>query len=154
MKDGLRRCLKGGFYLDDRYDEVLEKYDFSVSKMSRARGAMVLWTDKGIKLLCETHASAGRLVWENKVKNHLKENGFERIDTFVINMDQTISTLSRNGVRYLVKDWFNGRECDLCNLSEVRLAASNLARLHISLQKARFEAGENIVSERAGASAV
>ena len=64
MKDGLRRCLKGGFYLDDRYDEVLEKYDFSVSKMSRARGAMVLWTDKGIKLLCETHASAGRLVWE------------------------------------------------------------------------------------------
>lgn len=140
--------------MDDRYDEVLEKYDFSVSKMSRARGAMVLWTDKGIKLLCETHASAGRLVWENKVKNHLKENGFERIDTFVINMDQTISTLSRNGVRYLVKDWFNGRECDLCNLSEVRLAASNLARLHISLQKARFEAGENIVSERAGASAV
>lgn len=140
--------------MDDRYDEVLEKYDFSVSKMSRARGAMVLWTDKGIKLLCETHASAGRLVWENKVKNHLKENGFERIDTFVINMDQTISTLSRNGVRYLVKDWFNGRECDLCNLSEVRLAASNLARLHISLQKARFGAGENIVSERAGASAV
>lgn len=139
--------------MDDRYDEVLEKYDFSVSKMSRARGAMVLWTDKGIKLLCETHASAGRLVWENKVKNHLKENGFERIDTFVINMDQTISTLSRNGVRYLVKDWFNGRECDLCNLSEVRLAASNLARLHISLQKARFEAGENIVSERADASA-
>ena len=139
--------------MDDRYDEVLEKYDFSVSKMSRARGAMVLWTDKGIKLLCETHASAGRLVWENKVKNHLKENGFERIDTFVINMDQTISTLSRNGVRYLVKDWFNGRECDLCNLSEVRLAASNLARLHISLQKARFEAGENIGSERAGASA-
>lgn len=139
--------------MDDRYDEVLEKYDFSVSKMSRAWGAMVLWTDKGIKLLCETHASAGRLVWENKVKNHLKENGFERIDTFVINMDQTISTLSRNGVRYLVKDWFNGRECDLCNLSEVRLAASNLARLHISLQKARFEAGENIVSERAGASA-
>lgn len=139
--------------MDDRYDEVLEKYDFSVSKMSRARGAMVLWTDKGIKLLCETHASAGRLVWENKVKNHLKEKGFERIDTFVINMDQTISTLSRNGVRYLVKDWFNGRECDLCNLSEVRLAASNLARLHISLQKARFEAGENIVSERADASA-
>lgn len=139
--------------MDDRYDEVLEKYDFSVSKMSRARGAMVLWTDKGIKLLCETHASAGRLVWENKVKNHLKENGFERIDTFVINMDQTISTLGRNGVRYLVKDWFNGRECDLCNLSEVRLAASNLARLHMSLQKARFEAGENIVSERAGASA-
>ena len=139
--------------MDDRYDEVLEKYDFSVSKMSRARGAMVLWTDKGIKLLCETHASAGRLVWENKVKNHLKENGFERIDTFVINMDQTISTLSRNGVRYLVKDWFNGRECDLCNLSEVRLAASNLARLHISLQKARFGAGENIVSERAGTSA-
>lgn len=139
--------------MDDRYDEVLEKYDFSVSKMSRARGAMVLWTDKGIKLLCETHASAGRLVWENKVKNHLKENGFERIDTFVINMDQTISTLGRNGVRYLVKDWFNGRECDLCNLSEVRLAASNLARLHISLQKARFEAGENIVSERADASA-
>ena len=74
--------------MDDRYDEVLEKYDFSVSKMSRARGAMVLWTDKGIKLLCETHASAGRLVWENKVKNHLKENGFERIDTFVINMEQ------------------------------------------------------------------
>ena len=139
--------------MDDKYDEVLEKYDFSVSKMSRARGAMVLWTDKGIKLLCETHASAGRLVWENKVKNHLKENGFERIDTFVINMDQTISTLSRNGVRYLVKDWFNGRECDLCNLSEVRLAASNLARLHISLQKARFGAGENIVSERAGTSA-
>jgi len=66
--------------MEDRYDEVLSGYDFLVKGMGRVRGAILLDTDKGYKLMQETHASAGRLVWENRVSMHLRANGFEKID--------------------------------------------------------------------------
>ena len=56
--------------MEDRYDEVLSGYDFLVKGMGRVRGAILLDTDKGYKLMQETHASAGRLVWENRVSMH------------------------------------------------------------------------------------
>ena len=78
--------------MEDRYDEVLSGYDFLVKGMGRVRGAILLDTDKGYKLMQETHASAGRLVWENRVSMHLRANGFEKIDAFNLNNEGNIST--------------------------------------------------------------
>ena len=59
--------------LEDRYDEVLAKYDFEVKGAKRVRGAVLFETDRGYKLIKETHTSATRLVWENMIKTHIKK---------------------------------------------------------------------------------
>ena len=120
--------------LEDRYEEVLQKYDFTVSNRSRVRGAILLETNKGYKIIKETRTSAGRLVWENKIKSHLKQQGFTKIDSFYLNKEGTISTSDSSGVRYVVRDWYIGSECDLRNINEIRLAAQNLGSLHVNLK--------------------
>lgn len=119
--------------MEDKLDEVLQKYDFNVASKSRIRGAVLIDTDKGFKLVKETRSSAGRLVWENRVKNHLRNNGFKRIDAYCINNEGNISTPDMYGVRYTVSDWYIGNECNLNDVKQVYLASKNLGELHIKL---------------------
>ena len=91
--------------MEDRYDEVLSGYDFFVKGMGRVRGAILLDTDKGYKLMQETHASAGRLVWENRVSMHLRANGFEKKYEFKLNNEVNISKNGPILTRYTVSDW-------------------------------------------------
>ena len=119
--------------MEDKLDGVIKMYDFKVLSKSRLRGALLLETDKGCKLVKQTKSSAGRLVWEHRVKTHLKNNGFCNVDAYCINVEGNISTPDIYGVRYTVSDWFKGRECDLHSKDEVSLAAKNLGKLHIAL---------------------
>ncbi len=119
--------------MEDRFDDVLSGYNFSVRKMGRVRGAVLLDTDKGYKLMQETNASAGRLVWENRVGMHLRAGGFERIDAFNLNKEGNISTPGPRGVRYTIRDWYMGTECNLTKKDDVYEASKNMAQLHKSL---------------------
>lgn len=125
--------------MEDKLDEVLKKYDFNVVSKNRIRGAVLIDTDKGYKLVKETRSSAGRLVWENRVKNHLRENGFEKIDAYCINIEGNISTPDMYGVRYTVSDWYIGNECNLNDVKQVYLASKNLGELHVRLDGFEME---------------
>lgn len=120
--------------MNGKYDEVLEQYTFEVNSMTRVRGGMLLDTDEGYKIIKETKTSAGRLVWEHKVKEHLIKQGFEDIDSFCINNDGNISSKGPSGIRYVVRNWFVGEECNIRDAKEVRGAAKKLALLHSCLK--------------------
>ena len=119
--------------MEDRYDEVLSGYDFFVKGMGRVRGAVLLDTDKGYKLMQETRASAGRLVWDHRVSMHLRANGFVKIDAFNLNNEGNISTPGPRGTRYTVKDWYIGNECCLKEKNDIFMASQNMALLHKNL---------------------
>ncbi len=124
--------------MEDKYDEVLAKYDFCVKGTKRVRGAVLLETDKGYKLFKETRTSATRLVWENMIKTHLRENGFDRIDSFCLNNEGNISSADQSGTRYVVKDWYIGEECNLNDLNDIYMAAENMGKLHANLTGIRY----------------
>ena len=120
--------------MEDRYNEILSQYDFEVTARSRIRGGIMIETDAGCKIVKETKTSAGRLVWEHKVKSHLKEAGFGYIDSFCLNRDNNISSIGTNGQRYVVRDWYPGSECDIHNVKDVYAASVNMAVLHNCLK--------------------
>ena len=120
--------------MEDRYNEILSQYDFEVTARSRIRGGIMIETDAGCKIVKETKTSAGRLVWEHKVKSHLKEEGFGYIDSFCLNRDNNISSIGTNGQRYVVRDWYPGSECDIHNVKDVYAASVNMAVLHNCLK--------------------
>lgn len=125
--------------MENKLDEVLKNYDFEVASRSRVRGAMLIETNAGYKLLKETKASAGRLVWENSLKNHLRKKGFNMIDAYCLNKEGNISTPDVYGNRYTVSDWYIGSECNLNDVKEVYKAAENLSRLHIVFESYKPE---------------
>ena len=71
---------------------------------------------------------------------------YKRQDRYVRNREGSLLSIAGDGTRYVLKDWFLDRECDLKDNREIRLAASRLAMLHKSLRKVPFQEEWNMGS--------
>lgn len=124
--------------MEDRNQEVLKKYRLKIYNIYRARGAFLLETDSGLKLFKNFEGTRNRANFEDKVKEHLFVHGYNNIDLFVRTMEDDIISEDLNGCQYTMKNWFWGEECNLKELSQIEIAAANLARLHNILVNVEF----------------
>ncbi|SFR62099.1 CotS family spore coat protein [Anaeromicropila populeti] len=116
--------------MDDRYEDVFRQYDLKISNVYRARGALLLDTDKGYKLFRVCQSSNSRIEHENSILSFLVEQGYQRIDSYYPNLENQIISQDSSGDRYFIKNWYQGDECNLKDVQQVRGAAKNLAMLH------------------------
>lgn len=99
--------------------------------MYRARGAFLIETNQGLKLYKNFEGSKNHLVYENRMKEIIVQNGYEHVDLVLPNKSGAYITEDSAGVGYLIKNWFSGEECNLKDIEDVKNASVNLARLHI-----------------------
>lgn len=116
--------------MEDRSQEVLGKYDLRIYNTYRTRGAYVLETDQGLKLLCGYEGGEGRLEFEDTIKQQIAANGYENTDGYVRNCAGSILSVNSIGEKFVIKNWYDGEECNLKKEEKICLATSNLARLH------------------------
>lgn len=116
--------------MNDKGINVLEKYDFTVFRTYRGRGALVLVTDQGIKLLKEYGGSLKRLQKQEQLLKRIEENAFVRVDSLVPNREGELLSEDKDRTSYYVRNWFEGAECDVKSPEQVRLSAQKLAMLH------------------------
>lgn len=139
--------------MDDKGVSVLEQYDFKVANIRRGRGNLICYTDQGIKLLEEFHGSKRHLSAQNKLLNSMIETGYPYLDTIVQNKSGAYISVNRDEVPYLVKNWFEGRECDARNKNDILEAVKNLARIHQHMTmpeefgEGEYGIGENLAQE-------
>lgn len=124
--------------MEDRCLEVLKQYFLKVYNIYRARGAYLLETDKGLKLLKCFDGSKNRVIFEHIIKEHLYNNGYCNTDLYVKTIEEDIIAEDQSGCRYMVKNWFWGEECNLKELSQIEVASANLAKLHNTLRGVKF----------------
>lgn len=120
--------------MDDKHVEVFRQYDLKVYNLYRARGAFLIETNQGLKLLKNFEGSKNHLLYENRIKEVLVQNGCKNIDLVVPNKAGEYITEDSTGVSYIVKNWFLGEECNLKDLEDVYQSSSNLARLHVAMK--------------------
>lgn len=116
--------------MNERDLAVLEQYDLTVKETWRGRGSYICVTDRGKKRLQEYKGSETRARNQTALLCQLKDRGYENVDLPVENREGCIVTRTRDGVGYILKDYLDGRECDVGNRDELLEAAANLARLH------------------------
>ena len=116
--------------MDDKHGEIFRQYDLKVFNTYRARGAFLLETNQGLKLLKSFEGSKNHLLFENKVKQALVDQGFTRVDSLVPNKVGEYISEDSMGVKYIIKNWFSGEECNLKELKDVQKAATNLGMIH------------------------
>lgn len=119
--------------MDDRNQEVFRRYDIKVYTTYKARGAVVLETDKGLLLLKNFDGSLARVEFENAVKEYLIQKGYSNVDLYLRNMDGELVTEDNMGNKFVLKNWFVGEECNLKETSDVLNATTNLAIMHTLL---------------------
>lgn len=124
--------------MEDRSQEALKRYRLKIYNIYRARGAFLLETDCGLKLLKCFDGSRNRALFEHRVKEHLLLCGYANTDLYVKTVDEDIISEDSTGCQYIMKNWFWGEECNLKELSQIEAAAANLARLHLLLRDVDF----------------
>lgn len=120
--------------VDDRYEEIFRQYDIKIYNMYRARGAFILETNQGLKLLKSFEGSKHHLEYENRIKLALWNKGYKNIDVYLQNKSNELVTEESMGAKYVIKSWFQGEECNLKDSRDVVRAVRNLAKLHSYLE--------------------
>ncbi|MDO5518936.1 MAG: CotS family spore coat protein [bacterium] len=120
--------------MDDKHGEIFRQYDLKVYNTYRARGAFLLETNQGIKLLKSFEGSKNHLIYENKVKDVLINKGITNIDLLVPNKVGEYISDDSSSSSYIIRNWFSGEECNLKELKDVQNAAKNLATIHMYMQ--------------------
>lgn len=120
--------------MGERGTNVLEQYDFLVTKTVRGRGVQLCETDAGLMLLREYTGSLHRLSAEQEILELLKSEGIS-VDSYVKNREGQVLSIDTDGTKYTLKKWFRGRECDVKNPSEILEAVRALGILHVAFRR-------------------
>ncbi len=116
--------------MNDNYLDVLQNYGGEEWEVRRGRGAWICGCPEGVKLLKEYRGSLKRLEFEETVLKELKDQGISQVDQYIRNQDGELITTGEDGTKYILKDWFGDRECNLKDSREVLSAVTWIARLH------------------------
>lgn len=123
----------------NRENLILEQYPFEVKQTTKGRGALICDTDKGLKILKEYKGSEGRADFLFGLLQFLKKHGQERVDCIVkTKEDKTIAKDVDGGI-YMVRDWYDGRECDTKSRDDILKAIGQLADIHNILREIPLE---------------
>lgn len=123
----------------DRGLGVLEQYGLTAKSVKRGRGALICETEQGLKIIREYWGSPRKMELQQKVQLHCREAGGPLVDLVLANQEGQVVTVDGEGVPYVVRDWFQGRECDTRSGEDVRKGARALADLHNVMQMPRTD---------------
>lgn len=135
-----------GMRVIDWGTEIVEKYELEIVNGRKGRGSWIFETDRGMKLLKEYKGSVKRLEFEEAVLDTMKDAGALRVDQYMRNKEQELLSTAEDGTRYIVKDWFSDRECDLKDDREILAAVRQIAVLHKSLRNVEMREDWNLKS--------
>ncbi|MEF9938544.1 MAG: spore coat protein CotS [Clostridium sp.] len=132
--------------MNDRNTEVLGQYELEIGTLRRGRGAWVCETNQGLKLLREYKGTEKRLEFEEEVLSALQEHGRVRVDQYVRNKENELISVGGDGCRYIVKDWYNDRECNIRDEEEIITTVSRIAALHKIMSRIELKEEWNLGS--------
>lgn len=109
---------------------VLDQYNIDVTGTRKTRGAILCDTQQGLLLLREVTTSEKRIPALCELYEYLKSQGYEWTDPILLNKEGEYVSTAEDGGKYILKQWYQGRECDIRKPAELLAAAGNLAKLH------------------------
>lgn len=119
---------------------VLEQYDLALQNTYRGRGAVLLDTDQGFKLLKAFSGSKYKVAYEQQLLQAVLQAGIQT-DCYTENREGELLSTDRDETVYVLKSWPKGRECDVKNEEELLQAMELLAGLHLAM-RGIWDAGE------------
>lgn len=116
--------------MNDRSISLLENYDIEVLRTWKGRGAILCETKQGVLILKEYAGHREKAAFQNALLTMVKERGFENVESILKNKDQELLTQDQDGTLYILKTYFEGRECNVRDMEECRQAVKVLAQFH------------------------
>src|SRR5699024_8519589 len=96
-------------------------------------------TSQGLKLLKEWTGSEKRIHLEYEVLSALEEETGLQTDCCMKNLEGNLISVGEDQGHYVLRQWFEGRECSTREVGEILTAAELLAKLHLGLRRLEEE---------------
>ncbi len=109
---------------------VLEQYDVTVKNSFRGRGALLCQTDKGLLLIREFKGSARKLERQQKLLEEIQNAREIPVDVICPNLEGELISADAEGVAYVVRRWYEGKECDTRSQDDILRSVRALGTLH------------------------
>lgn len=109
---------------------VLEQYEITVKDSYRGRGALLCRTDRGLVLIREFTGSEKKLALQQELLLGIRERQEVKVDTIVPNREGNLVSTDGEGIPYVVRNWFDAKECDARSREDILRSVRALAKIH------------------------
>ena len=114
----------------DRGLSVLEQYGLEAGAVYRGRGALICETQEGLVLIREYWGTPRKLEYQAKLLETISGASPIGTDRILNNKEGSYISGDSENVPYIVKKWYEGKECDTRSEEEICKGVSALASLH------------------------
>ena len=114
----------------DRGLSVLEQYGLEAGAVYRGRGALICETQEGLVLIREYWGTPRKLEYQAKLLETISGASPIGTDQILNNKEGSYISGDSENVPYIVKKWYEGKECDTRSEKEICKGVSALASLH------------------------
>ena len=121
--------------MNDRAVSLLEQYELEVMHTRKGRGAILCETDRGLLIFKEYGGSPEHLGVQDALLKKLSESGRVEAESLIPTKEGELYVKDNDGVRYILKTYRDGRECNIRERAECLEAINVLARLHFCTQE-------------------
>ena len=126
--------------MNDRAAGIFENYDVKILGTAKGRGALLAETEQGWLILKEYTGPEARLELQEKLLQAVRDAGFPGVEQLLRNKEGELLTRDQDRTAYIVKTWFEGRECNLRDVKECQNAVRTLGRLHRAMEQPQLAA--------------
>ncbi len=116
--------------MNDRAVSLLEQYEIEVLGTRKGRGSILCDTDKGCLIFKEYQGNEEKLIMQDRLLTHIKKQDKVQVETILPTKEGALFVKDMDGVKYILKTYFEGRECNIYEKGECLQAVRLLARLH------------------------
>ena len=118
--------------MNEKALQILEQYEMKLLRSFGGRGAIMLETDEGLKILKEFAGSKTKLPYEQMLLARLEKEGICQVDRAIKNLEGEWISAGEYDTCWIVKNWPTGKECDTRNEEDLLKSMQVLARIHSS----------------------
>ncbi len=130
--------------MNDRAVSLLDQYDIEVLRTRKGRGAILCDTSQGFLIFKEYKGSEEKIILQNRLLNNIIQTGKVKVESIVPTKEGNLLVKDNDNISYVLKTYFDGRECNIYNKEECIEAVKVLALLH-SCMELSAEEDMNIV---------
>lgn len=125
--------------MNDKAVNLLEQYDVEVLKTRKGRGAILCETSRGCLIFKEYTGNEERLAATDRLLMHLQTAGNVQAESIIPTMEGALYVKDYDGVKYILKTYKEGRECNIHDRAECLDSVRLLAQLHSCMEFERPE---------------
>jgi len=133
--------------MNDRAVSLFEKYDLTIEKTRKGRGAIIAETDKGTVALVEYSGPVDHLAVEEEVLRCIADRFDAPLDLIFKTSDEELYCSDYEGKKYIVKKYVEGTECNVADEDACEQAAGALARLHRAMRRIELSDGNDYLNK-------